>query len=836
MVKVKVLSRNVAECTRERAGDVVRVPTSVNPVLHPFEREREYVRALNATKLDRLFAKPFIGALGGHFDGVNCIVKHPSSIPHLLSGDCSGQIKLWSLSMKSCLGTVQAHAGFVRGLAFARKRPFFLSCSDDKTVKQWDFPLTADSSSEPNNTWMSDHGFTGIDHAWHRDAFATSGGNVVEMWEESRSEPVHAWEWGSDTVHTVKFNPAEVNILASAGGDRGVTLYDIRAATPVHKVTLAMKSNAIAWNPREPFIFTVANDDTKLYTFDMRLLEKARAVHEDHISAVMDVDWCPTGRELVSGSFDRTVRIFQFDHEHSREVYHTKRMQRVFAVRYSLDAQYILSGSDDANVRIWKTEANKPIRVLSKREEDHLGYGKKLSQRFSAVPELRRIQRYRHVPKAIKNMRARLHIVRQAQLRRVENVRRHRKQDSVQLVGARQRPIVKVDDGSPVSKRTDVELALARETILRFFSASSDEYDVVFTSGATAALKIVGESFPWSAGSVFAYTEVNHTSVLGIRKFCASSGGTFRGLTPDAIERALGAEPSGGSPEYGCRDEEAPSHLFAFPGENNFDGEMYPLRWVEAANEGRLGGLWPDRRGKWYTLLDAAAFATTNRLDLSKIHPHFLFGSPTGSGVLLIRRDAGKVLRRPYFGGGTIKCVTAAEGIQLDTPAESLHETLEYGTQSFLSIVALKHGFKRLEALGIDSITRHVHCLTAHLAERLSSLKHSNGRKMVVVHGQHALKDPARQGPIVALSIMDPTGAYVGITPHQCGSMCNPGATQRLFGIGNEMIKVLSATSKTCSDDWDLYNGVPLGIIRVSIGYPTTFEDVEVRAVYVHLN
>eukprot|EP00727_Mastigamoeba_balamuthi_P007566 m51a1_g343 putative molybdenum cofactor sulfurase (536) ;mRNA; f:531005-533308 len=395
--------------------------------------------------------------------------------------------------------------------------------------------------------------------------------------------------------------------------------------------------------------------------------------------------------------------------------------------------------------------------------------------------------------------------------------------------------------GSPVSKRTDVELALARETILRFFSASSDEYEVVFTSGATAALKIVGESFPWSARSVFAYTEVNHTSVLGIRKFCASSGGTFRGLTPDTIERALSVEPSGGSPQHGCRDEEAPSHLFAFPGENNFDGEMYPLRWVEAANEGRLGGLWPDRRGKWYTLLDAAAFATTNRLDLSKIHPHFLFGYPTGSGVLLIRRDAGKVLRRPYFGGGTIKCVTAAEGIQLDTPAESLHETLEYGTQSFLSIVALKHGFKRLEALGIDNITRHVHCLTAHLAERLSSLKHSNGRKMVVVHGQHALKDPARQGPIVALSIVDPTGAYVGYSSPshlmyakgfaiRCGSMCNPGATQRLFGIGNEMIKALSATNKTCSDDWDLYNGVPLGIIRVSIGYPTTFEDVEVRA------
>lgn len=39
---------------------------------------------------------------------------------------------------------------------------------------------------------------------------------------------------------------------------------------------------------------------------------------------------------------------------HSREVYTTKRMQRVFTVRFSGDATYVFSGSDDMNVRVWK--------------------------------------------------------------------------------------------------------------------------------------------------------------------------------------------------------------------------------------------------------------------------------------------------------------------------------------------------------------------------------------------------------------------------------------------------------------------------------------------------
>jgi DDB1- and CUL4-associated factor 13 len=46
-------------------------PRNLDPALHPFERAREYTRALNAVKLERLFAAPFIGELGrGHVDGV----------------------------------------------------------------------------------------------------------------------------------------------------------------------------------------------------------------------------------------------------------------------------------------------------------------------------------------------------------------------------------------------------------------------------------------------------------------------------------------------------------------------------------------------------------------------------------------------------------------------------------------------------------------------------------------------------------------------------------------------------------------------------------------------
>lgn len=35
-----------------------------------------------------------------------------------------------------------------------------------------------------------------------------------------------------------------------------------------------MRSNAVAWNPQEPMNLVCANEDTNLYTFDMRNLKQ----------------------------------------------------------------------------------------------------------------------------------------------------------------------------------------------------------------------------------------------------------------------------------------------------------------------------------------------------------------------------------------------------------------------------------------------------------------------------------------------------------------------------------------------------------------------------------
>ena len=54
----------------------------------------------------------------------------------------------------------------------------------------------------------------------------------------------------------MRFNPAEPDVFATTGSDRGIALYDLRSSTPIRKRVMQTRTNAIAWNPMEPFNFT----------------------------------------------------------------------------------------------------------------------------------------------------------------------------------------------------------------------------------------------------------------------------------------------------------------------------------------------------------------------------------------------------------------------------------------------------------------------------------------------------------------------------------------------------------------------------------------------------
>lgn len=351
-----------------------------------------------------MFAQPFVCQLGrGHVDGVYKLAKDPNALDRFASGSGDGVVKVWDLPSREEVWQAQAHENLVKGVCWTQDQKL-LSCGSDKTVKLFD-PYKTSSNSAPVATWLGQNAYTSITRHRTEPAFAVSS-SVVSLYDLNRpsTTPTQTLNWPTniDTINAVSFNQTETSILASCATDRSLVLYDLRTGSPLHRSVLTLASNAISWNPMEAFNLAIANEDHNIYIFDMRNLSRALNILKDHVSAVMDVEFSPTGEELVSASYDRSVRLWKRSEGHSRDVYHTKRMQRVFSARWTPDNQYILSGSDDGNIRLWRANASSRSHIQTARERQKLEYDEALKQRYKHMPEIKRIARHRHVPKQVK--------------------------------------------------------------------------------------------------------------------------------------------------------------------------------------------------------------------------------------------------------------------------------------------------------------------------------------------------------------------------------------------------------------------------------------------------
>jgi len=366
----------------------------------------------------------------------------------------------------------------------------------------------------------------------------------------------------------------------------------------------------------------------------------------------------------------------------------------------------------------------------------------------------------------------------------------------------------------------------ARAYVLEYFNASPEEYVVIFTQNASGALKLVGESYPFTPNSHYLLTFDNHNAANGIREFARAKGASITYVPVDAPELRINSDQLQRCLE---RPTAKGDSLFVFPAQSNFSGVQHPLEWIAQAQSLR-----------WNVLLDAAAFVPTNRLDLSVWHPDFvplsfykMFGYPTGIGCLLARKTALKKLRRPWFSGGTIKIASVQGDRYFLTDDETAFED---GTINYLDIPAVEIGLRFLQDVGIDSIHQRTMCLTGWLLDNLASLHHSKGSPVIEIYGP---RNTTMRGATIAMNFLDPAGSIfdfhtieesagrLGISV-RTGCFCNPGAGEMAFGLTKADMSDCFQNEERISFEHCIIaaKGKTAGAVRVSLGIASNFSDV----------
>lgn len=365
--------------------------------------------------------------------------------------------------------------------------------------------------------------------------------------------------------------------------------------------------------------------------------------------------------------------------------------------------------------------------------------------------------------------------------------------------------------GNPHSDfNSEILIQRTRSDILSFVTADPDEYSVIFTSGATASIKLVGEVFPWTLDSHFVYPMNSHTSLLNLRSFSPNIS-----VVPSQWHTSTPKEDKVHTDVDKDENVQNTYHLVAVVGECNFSGkkavlssvasEVSKLRESSALgasipgiiflkrNEHNITRMESSRKNRetWMWLLDASKLVATSRLNLAAIkkedRPHFIvfsiykiFGFPSGLGVLIVKKEAVPLLRKQYFGGGTVSALAADTLFQVPRPLKDLEHLFEDGTPHFQGIQAIRHGLAMINRLGgMDSISNWLITLASRLAAEIAVMTHDNGQVLCSIFGNYSLttgggvtdieKTLALQGPVVTFVVWTPQGfpvssEYVGKT------------------------------------------------------------------------
>ena len=437
---------------------------------------------------------------------------------------------------------------------------------------------------------------------------------------------------------------------------------------------------------------------------------------------------------------------------------------------------------------------------------------------------------------------------------------------------------------SPSSVETARRIQEARQRLLLYFDASPEEYAVIFTANATAALRLVADIFPWTSrdqpqvtdqnttsaslkgwrawlqgwadsgkfrdpekfrddqvrepkASQFWRLRQNHTSVLGMRSIATQYHVEDKVIDVEDVDTYLASFSI--PDEVNGQTSDTSFHLFAYPAQCNFSGRRYPLRWIPELQATSK----PHER--WCVALDAAAYCQTGALSLTTYPADFvaisfykMFGFPTNLGALLVRKDMAPYLRKSYYGGGT---VTA---LHVNHPWAAFKQDLsaryEDGTLAFLEVMAIPLALDYMEQTfgGIHVMSKHAHMLTGMLRDEMKTMQHANGSFLCIIYG-HEEDTIVGQGPVVNFNLKHSDGTFVspkdvarlaslnGIHLRS-GGFCNPGAIQHYLGVSDDDITRLHRChSNACWNEQDIVDGRPVASIRVCLSYMSTRSDVD---------
>jgi WD40 repeat protein len=248
---------------------------------------------------------------------------------YLVSGSDDHQVKLWEVATGECLRTYTGHTFSVNTVTFSPDGRMLASSSQDSTIRLWH---TFPGKSSPEIQTLVGHNGRIWSIAFSPDGLTiVSGGEdlTVRLWNVAKGTCLAEWEAHEGWVRFVAFSP-DGRSIASCSYDRSIKIWDVT------KIPDFSKKSGIC---------------LCLYTL---------TGHQQPVSAIA---FSPDGQQLVSSSFDKTIKLWDLNNGKCLKTllgHHS----RIWTVAFHPHGQQIASGSDDNNTKIWDLKQGRCIKTI----------------------------------------------------------------------------------------------------------------------------------------------------------------------------------------------------------------------------------------------------------------------------------------------------------------------------------------------------------------------------------------------------------------------------------------------------------------------------------------
>lgn len=257
------------------------------------------------------------------------------------------------------IATLTGHRDCVYALTPSQDSNIFFSADGNGMVAQWNLekPEIGDMVAKVQNSVYALHYLASENQLLVGHNF--SGLHLIDL--ETKKE-----------VKSIQITSAQIfdiqsigNLILAACGDGLVVALDFEQwAVRKHLKASDKHARIIAVAPDKQ-TFAVGYSDHHIRVFDTQNLELLHTIPA-HDNSVFALQYSPDGRFLLSGSRDAQLKIWEVNKGYTLHEAIVAHMYAINALAFSPNGQYFVTGSMDKAIKVWDATSFKLLKVIDK--------------------------------------------------------------------------------------------------------------------------------------------------------------------------------------------------------------------------------------------------------------------------------------------------------------------------------------------------------------------------------------------------------------------------------------------------------------------------------------